>query len=47
VIEAIATGRIDVAPLITGRISFEEIVSDGIEELINNRDAHVKILVHP
>ena len=47
VIEAIATGGIDVAPLITGRISFEEIVSGGIDELVNNRDAHVKILVHP
>lgn len=47
VIEAISSGRIDVAPLITGRISFEEIVSGGIEELMNNRDAHVKILVHP
>jgi len=47
VIEAIRTGDIDVAPLITGRISFEEIVTGGIEELMNNRDAHVKILVHP
>ena len=47
VIDAIATGKIDVLPLITGRISFDEIVTGGIEELMNNRDAHVKILVHP
>jgi (R,R)-butanediol dehydrogenase/meso-butanediol dehydrogenase/diacetyl reductase len=47
VIAAIADGTIDVSPLITGRISFEEIVTGGIEELLNNRDAHVKILVHP
>lgn len=47
VIDALATGVIDVMPLITGRISFEEIVTGGIEELMHNRDAHVKILVHP
>ncbi len=47
VIEALAAGTIDVAPLITGRISFDEIVTGGIEELMNNRDAHVKIIVHP
>lgn len=47
VIAALADGVIDVAPLITARISFEEIVTGGIEELMNNRDAHVKILVHP
>jgi (R,R)-butanediol dehydrogenase/meso-butanediol dehydrogenase/diacetyl reductase len=47
VIAAIADGTIDVSPLITGRISFEEIVTGGIEELMNHRDAHVKILVHP
>jgi (R,R)-butanediol dehydrogenase/meso-butanediol dehydrogenase/diacetyl reductase len=47
VIDALATGAIDVAPLITGRISFDEVVTKGIEELMHNRDAHVKILVHP
>jgi (R,R)-butanediol dehydrogenase / meso-butanediol dehydrogenase / diacetyl reductase len=47
VIAAIADGTIDVSPLITARIPFEEIVTGGIEELMNNRDAHVKILVHP
>ena len=47
VIDALATGRIDVTPLITGRITFEDVVTGGIEQLIDNRDAHVKILVHP
>jgi (R,R)-butanediol dehydrogenase/meso-butanediol dehydrogenase/diacetyl reductase len=47
VIEALASGAIDVRPLITSRIPLEEIVTGGIEELMNNRDAHVKILVHP
>jgi (R,R)-butanediol dehydrogenase/meso-butanediol dehydrogenase/diacetyl reductase len=47
VIDALATGAIDVTPLITSRITFEEVVSRGIAELIDNRDAHVKILVHP
>ncbi len=47
VIEALASGAIDVRPLITARIPLEEIVTGGIEELMHNRDAHVKILVHP
>lgn len=47
VIEAIASGRIDVSPLITARIPFEQIVSGGIQQLIDHRDDHVKILVHP
>jgi (R,R)-butanediol dehydrogenase / meso-butanediol dehydrogenase / diacetyl reductase len=47
VIDALASGAIDVTPLITSRISFEEVVPRGIEELVHHRDAHVKILVHP
>ncbi len=47
VIEALASGAIDVRPLISARIPLEDIVTGGIEELMNNRDAHVKILVHP
>ena len=46
-IEAIASCRLDLSPLITARISFDQVVSGGIEELLNNRDAHVKSLVHP
>jgi (R,R)-butanediol dehydrogenase/meso-butanediol dehydrogenase/diacetyl reductase len=47
VISALASGRIDAAPLISRRIPLEEIVSGGLEELIHNKDANVKILVHP
>jgi 2-desacetyl-2-hydroxyethyl bacteriochlorophyllide A dehydrogenase len=33
--------------MVTGRISVEDIVSKGFEELANNRDKHIKILVDP
>jgi hypothetical protein len=33
--------------MVTGRISIEDIVTMGIDELINNKDDHVKILVTP
>ena len=45
VIDALASGRIDAAPLISQRIALEDIVSAGLEELINNKDRNVKILV--
>ena len=45
VIAALAAGRIDAAPLISQRIALEDIVSAGLEELINNKDRNVKILV--
>jgi len=47
VIAALASGALQPAPLITDRIPLEDVVSDGIEALINDRDHHVKILVHP
>jgi (R,R)-butanediol dehydrogenase/meso-butanediol dehydrogenase/diacetyl reductase len=47
VISALASGRIDAAPLISKRIPLEEIVGGGLEELIHNKDQNVKILVHP
>lgn len=47
VIEALSSGQLDASPLITARIPFEAVVTDGIDELIDNRDQHVKILVHP
>jgi len=31
--------------LITGRIQLEDIVEKGFDELINNKDEHIKILV--
>lgn len=47
VIAAISDGRINVEPLITARITFDEVVSGGIEQLMHNSDQHIKILVHP
>ncbi|CAN0625875.1 (R,R)-butanediol dehydrogenase [Burkholderia multivorans] len=47
VIRFIADGRIDVAPLITGRIQLADIVSKGFDELVNNKDRNVKIIVQP
>lgn len=47
VIRFIADGRIDVAPLITGRIPLADIVSKGFDELVNNKDRNVKIIVQP
>jgi (R,R)-butanediol dehydrogenase / meso-butanediol dehydrogenase / diacetyl reductase len=47
VISALASGRLDAAPLISKTIPLEEIVTGGLEELIHNKDDNVKILVHP
>lgn len=47
VIDLIASGCIDVAPLITGRIGLEDIVLLGFDQLINNKDQNVKIIVQP
>lgn len=33
--------------MVTDRISLEDVVSKGFEELINNKDDHIKILVSP
>lgn len=33
--------------MVTGRIRLNDIVKKGFEELINNKDAHIKILVDP
>lgn len=40
-------GRIDARGLITKRIGLEEIVEGGFNELIEHKDRHAKILVHP
>jgi (R,R)-butanediol dehydrogenase/meso-butanediol dehydrogenase/diacetyl reductase len=47
VIALIADGRLDVKPLITGRIELEHILELGFEELVNNKDQNVKIIVRP
>lgn len=45
-IQLLADGRIDPMPLVTGRITLEEVVDRGLEESIVNRAANVKILVN-
>ncbi|KAF5384211.1 hypothetical protein D9615_003458 [Tricholomella constricta] len=47
-LEAIAEGKITgLEDLITGKIALENVVEKGFRALLDNRDAHVKILVHP
>lgn len=43
----IASGRCDPFQFIVGRIALEDIVKNGFEELVNNKEENVKILVHP
>lgn len=47
VIAMINDGRIDVQPLISGRIQIGDILEKGFEELVANKDRHVKIIVSP
>ena len=47
VISALDDGRIKPAEMITARISLEDVVDGGFEELIRNKDNHIKIIVHP
>jgi (R,R)-butanediol dehydrogenase/meso-butanediol dehydrogenase/diacetyl reductase len=46
-IELVRSGKVDLAPFITARISLEDLVSQGFETLIHHNDTQVKILVHP
>ena len=43
----LANGAISAEPMITGKIALDDIVEKGFEELVNNKDAHIKILVEP
>ncbi len=47
VIAFIADGRLDITPLVTGRIELEKIVEKGFEELVHNKEHNVKIIVSP
>lgn len=47
VLDALARHEIDTSRIITDRIALDDVVESGFEELINNKDQHVKILVHP
>lgn len=43
----LAKGRIDTSRLVTDRIGLDQAVEQGFEELLRNKDDHVKILIHP
>lgn len=46
-IALVQSGRLDLAPFITGRIGLDALVSEGFDQLINNNEHHVKIIVNP
>jgi (R,R)-butanediol dehydrogenase/meso-butanediol dehydrogenase/diacetyl reductase len=33
--------------MITGRITLDDIISKGFDELVHNKDANIKIIVRP
>lgn len=39
------TGKMSPGAMITSKISLENVVEDGIKELIKNKEKHVKVLV--
>lgn len=47
VLAAVHDGRIDARQLITARIVIDDVVQGGFDELITNKNDHVKILVQP
>lgn len=46
-IKLVESGKIDLAPFITGKIGLEHIVDEGFDTLINRNETAVKILVSP
>jgi (R,R)-butanediol dehydrogenase/meso-butanediol dehydrogenase/diacetyl reductase len=42
-----AEGRVDAAPFNTKRVALDDVVDGGFRELIDHKDEHLKILVHP
>jgi (R,R)-butanediol dehydrogenase/meso-butanediol dehydrogenase/diacetyl reductase len=48
VIKLLQEGKLkNVEQFITGRISIDDVIEKGLDELINNKEENVKILVHP
>lgn len=47
VIELLRSGVLDVDHLVTSRIELEDLVDGGFKQLLENNDAHAKILVRP
>ncbi|KAH7928019.1 alcohol dehydrogenase GroES domain protein [Leucogyrophana mollusca] len=47
-LEAVAAGRFaGLEGLITGKVALDDVVEKGFNALINDKDSHVKILIHP
>ncbi|SNS18157.1 (R,R)-butanediol dehydrogenase / meso-butanediol dehydrogenase / diacetyl reductase [Anaerovirgula multivorans] len=46
-IDLINDGRINVEPLITGKIKIDDLIKRGFDELINRKEENIKILVTP
>lgn len=46
-IDMVQSGALDLAPFITSKISLDDLIEEGFEQLIQHSDQHVKILVHP
>jgi (R,R)-butanediol dehydrogenase/meso-butanediol dehydrogenase/diacetyl reductase len=46
-ISLIEDGRIDASKMITKKVKLEDVVKEGFEELVKNKDQHIKILVTP
>ena len=47
VIAMMGDGRLPSTELVTSRISLDDVVELGFEELLTNRDSHIKILIEP
>jgi len=47
VIKMISDGLLETNSLVTGKISIDDIINMGFEELVNNKDSNIKILVSP
>ena len=45
--ELISRGMVNVESLITGRISMDNVIPEGIEEFMKNSRHHIKILASP
>lgn len=45
VVDALGKGTLKPSGMITGKIKMQDLVKEGYERLINEKDKHVKILV--
>ena len=46
-VDLLGAGQIKAEPLITSRIGIDDLVEKGFEELLRNKDDHLKILISP